>query len=335
MKILKIVVLASILFLVGCENTTKTIYKNKPISKSEKILSKFDFYICKSIGVGKDYRSDIYGHNPKSNVYESIALNLGQMYGIVDDCVNDVEGNIYFTSRKNNAIYKIDRFGQKIMQIASGFDIAWGLAYDKKRDRLYLSNWHGNSKKQYGEIEYIDLKTLQRDVINLENNQTYPLKSGGKMVFDKNYENLYIADLFGEKIYKYNLTNSKLEEFTSLNAQPGSIDIYNNKLYISQYNIDFIITIDIDSKKRDVVIQSKDKTVNECMAIDKKRAKIYFGETKNNQQLGNSLILYIHSANLDGSNVEVIKSPLSDVNSKYYSEKYGLYGLQAVRVVEN
>jgi len=226
----------------------------------------YDLYLCASIGGNHTYTSGIYGAKRGQEDQLEEIINLNGEENLVDDCAVDDRGNLYWTNRGKNGIFKANADGSNIRKIVSGLNTPIGLAIDETHQRIYWADWQtGNA--QYGKIGYADLDGGNQKVI------IDSLRSGGKLLLNTAMNKLYIADLFGKEILQSDMEGNNLSTLTQ-SSQPEqmALDTATGKLYWTDVADDAIYAINLNGTNKQTLISFSDHSANPCaIALDKDR----------------------------------------------------------------
>jgi len=298
---------------------------NNGISQDDsatKKSNKYDVYYCTAVNIsttnGNTEESAIYGAYRESLNNFTKIINISGTNKFMDSCTVDDFGNLYWTDRSANGIFKSDAEGKHIEQIVFGLDTPYGLAIDENNKRLYWSNWIHNNNPQSGEVGYCDLDGGNKKIIITEG-----LVSGGSLVVAN--DKLYISDFFGGQIMTTSLNGENLEKIADAN-QPSQIafDYDNNKLIWSDIADDKISSIDLITLQTTDLIVFDDIFANpKALAIDKINNKILFINPVLNNGVGQNPSSQLHSADLDGNNINIFSNlPVS------------LYAVQALITID-
>ncbi len=250
----------------------------------------YSMYVCSSVGVssqsGHTYRSGIFGaRRGQEEEFETI-LNLDGDDNLIDSCAVDSHGNLYWTNRGKNGIFKADPNGANPRQIVFGLDVPFGLAIDETHQRIYWANWVQGKNTQTGQIGYADLEGHNPKTI------VDSLRSGGDILVDPTNGKLYISDLMGGKILRCNLDGSALSTFVTANQpEQMALDFAHNTLYWADIADDALYRVNLDGSGKQTVIAFGDEFANPSVLA-----------------LENNRLLFNIRANVNGNTTEVLRS---------------------------
>lgn len=286
------------------DDIRKLMPKEKKNFQARSLL--YDVYYCSSVGVGsmsgkQTYKSGFYGaHRNRLNHFEKILDLSGYA---IDDCDVDKRGNMYWTDRIHQAIFKSDATGKKIEKIASGFDIPFGLAVDEVHQRIYWVNWLQKSSRKSGVIGYTDISTKKSTIV-FQNR----LRSGGHLTISD--AKLYISDLFGGKILKMNIQDPILRNVAKC-KQPSQVTVakkYEDIVW-GDISMDSILAVGSNGYGRRVITSFKNIFSNpKAVVFDNQSDKLLFVVPVPNKGLGSSMIGGLHTIDIDGMHEKLLYS---------------------------
>jgi hypothetical protein len=261
----------------------------------------YDIYLCASIGENHTYRSGIYGANRNAeNTLEKI-IDLDGDGNLVDSCAVDNYGNLYWTNRGKNGIFKADPDGTNPHQIVFGLDIPIGLAIDETHQRIYWANWLQGNNPKSGQIGYADLDGNNPKVI------IDSLRSGGHILIDASGDKLYISDHFNDKIFQSDLEGGNLSTLVQTqDPEQLTLDSATQTLYWASIGNNTINRVQTDGSGKQTLVTFSNPTANpSAIAFDQN--KLLFSSWEYPQTGAHNVL---HSSNKDGTNIQTLNSLL-------------------------
>ncbi|WP_457745962.1 hypothetical protein [Sulfurimonas sp.] len=296
LDVLMAVVVIVIMFYIANDKNIVSIVKdehNKTSKKIQSVKSKYNICSAEADGVYLSNSQDLKNQTKVVDIFKQLVA-----------CGVDKYGELYWTNRGDNGIFKAHLDGTNIRKIVTLPVLASGLAIDNKRERIYSAQW--NIKRKYHEIVAADFSGKNKTI--LFSNRAL-LRSVSGMFYDKVHDKLYISDLTKQQIVSLDLKTKELKKLVSANRPEGlTVDYKNNRVIWAD---NALYSVNIDGSDKKILIPSEgEKRIAATVTIDTTNNHLLFGylllisDANNNQNNEN----IIEVSNLDGTQRKKIKS---------------------------